>query len=147
MKRSSPQLIYTILGTAFVVLGVLTLLNIAAAWQVGGVFLTGAAAYAAMDFLIAYGLFNREWWIPYAFALNLTGLAILFCSTVFVEGMGVINPLFYTLGLGLNALLAAFLYQTCARRPRKSSLGNSAGAAFVVLWALMFCLTMVGNFA
>jgi hypothetical protein len=149
MKRSSssPELIYTVLGTAFVVLGALTLLNIAAAWQVGGVILWGAAAYAGMDFLIAYGLFEREWWIPYAFALNLTGLAVMFGANVYLNGIESVNPYFYASALGLNALLAAFLYQTCAKRPRKSQLGNSAGAAFVVLWTVMFCLNAVGNFS
>jgi uncharacterized membrane protein len=147
MKRSSWQLLYVVLGTAFAVLGALSFLNVAAAWQTGGVFLLGAASYGLMDLIIAYGLFTREWWVPYAFLLNLAGLAALYGTTLLMHGAEAVDPVFYTIALGVNAALAAFLYYTRARRKKASSLGDGAGAAFAVLWAVMFCYTIVGSFS
>lgn len=144
MRKSWLRLAYPVLATAFTVLGIMTFLNIAAAWRVGGVILWGAAAYAAMDFLIAYGLFKREWWTLHAFVLNLAGLAVLFGTNVMLYGIQATDPLFYSLALGINALLAAFLYYTCGR-VRRNTLGDGAGAVFVLLWATMFCYTVIGN--
>lgn len=138
---------YVVLGTAFAVLGALSFLNVAAAWQTGGVFLLGAATYGLMDLLIAYGLFTREWWVPYAFVLNLAGLAALYGTTLLLQGAAAIDPVFYTMALGVNAVLAALLYYTRVRRKKTGGIGDGAGAAFALLWAVMFCYTMVGNFS
>jgi hypothetical protein len=143
MTHSQVRLAYVALGSAFAALGALVLLNVASAWRVGEVFLWGASMYALMDFLVAYGLFNRERWVPHAFLLNLIGLAIMFgASILFTEGAA--NLTFYGVALGINALLAAFLYRT-ASRGRGDLLGEKAGMAFVALWAVMFCYSIAGN--
>ena len=145
MTPSRVSLAYIVLGTAFAVLGVLILLNVAAAMRVGGVVLWGSVAYALMDLLVAYGLFNRERWVPHAFLLNLIGLAVMFATaTLFVEGGA--NMIFYSFAVGINALLAAFLYKTRVRG-KAGLFVDRAGVAFVLLWALMFCYTVAGNFS
>ena len=144
MKRSSTHIAYLVLGTCFLVLGALTVLNVVAAWRVGGVFLLSASTYAAMNFLIAYGLFMREQWLLYAFAFNLAGIVVMLSTSILLQGMQGINPLFYTLALGINALLVGFLYYTHARTHRSVE-GNRAGVAFILLWVAMFGYTMVGS--
>jgi hypothetical protein len=145
MTPSRVNLAYIVLGTAFVVLGALTLLNVAAAMRVGGVLLWSGLAYALMDLLVAYGLFNRERWVPHAFLLNLIGLAVMFAATtLFAEANA--NIAFYSLAVGVNALLAAFLYKTRVRG-RAGLFSDKAGVAFVLLWALMFCYAVAGNFS
>lgn len=147
MTPSRVRLIYTILGTAFAVLGALALLNVASAMRVGGVLLWGALAYSLMDLLVAYGLFNRERWVPHVFLLNLIGLAVLFGADLFFRDSGAVDLPFYALSLGINALLAAFLYKTSGGRGKIELLQDKAGMAFVLLWAIMFCYTVAGNFS
>jgi hypothetical protein len=143
MTPSRVRLAYIVLGSAFAALGALVLLNVASAWRVGGVFLWSASLYALMDFLVAYGLFNRERWVPHAFLLNLIGLAIMFGTTLLFTNAPA-NIAFYGTAIGINALLAAFLYKT-APRSKGEIFRNKAGMAFVALWAVMFCYSIAGN--
>ena len=130
-----PKLLYKLLASLFLGIGVLTLLNIAGVWHLSGEVRLLSLGYAGMDFLIAWGFYAREWWVLPALLLNFLGNAIT--AAILFANPNELNTLRVLISVVLSGGVLLFVYQTRLSL-KKGPWDKALGGIFAILWILLF---------
>lgn len=142
--RSGRPLLFTVLGALFLIAGLVTLLGLIMSWNLSAPIRGEFIGYAALDFLLAYGFFNMQRWLVAALALNWLVGAFLAAIRVFGQP-GPASPSTWYL---MSFLVGGLVFYAVFRLPRKqltsSKHARYAGSAFLLIWAVTACYTMVG---
>lgn len=72
------NVIFILAGIVFLILALVSVLNVALGWNANRMFYWLGLVYAAMNSFIAYGLLTKEKWLLSAFGLNWLGTLIIF---------------------------------------------------------------------
>lgn len=128
--RVSHALVYRVLGGVFLFLGAYTLLNAAVAWRAAGVILWPAVAYAVLDLLLGWGLWERQRWLVLALAVNLAGMAALAAVRLTLMPASIYG----LFGLALDAFLFWYVYAT------RKTLGRNGHAWVAPLFYLVWII-------
>lgn len=143
MRLPNSNALFNSLGVVFALIGGFSLLSVLYAYYLAHVFLAGAAAYAAMDFLIAYAFFSREQWLLWALALNLSAYTLL------VLYVGLLRPdaslAMRLFGFVLNAAVFFVVYRERAEL-KPSHLAWTTGVPFFLVWAYGISYTVFRSF-
>ncbi len=70
--------IFILAGIIFLILALISTLNVALGWNADGNFYWLGLVYAALNSLVAYGLLTKQKWVLLAFGLNCLGTLIIF---------------------------------------------------------------------
>jgi len=145
MQAARVKRAYALFGVVFLILGILTLLNVLAALQVGQVFLLRAFAYGIMNLLVAYAFFRQESWLMFAFSLNLIANTLLIVNTVMSSGADLGSLWMPLFGLAVMASVLAFVYYT-KKSLHKTKWSLYTGTAFALLWVGTFSYNALSAF-
>lgn len=118
---------YEVLAGVFLILSILTFLNVAAAWHAAQAVLWRALAYGALDAAMSYAFWRRARWLLPFFALNAAGSSILLFLRQDLLG-GAIPVL-------MNIGIFVFLHTTKSVAQEEH---KALGAASFALWAGLF---------
>ncbi len=106
--------------------------------EVSGLFIL----YAALNFLIAYGFFERHYWVYPALVATLALNVVLWGLRIAAGALTQTDWLIGTLVLILNLALIAIMHHSYRRLVRTRQ-AQYVGVFFLVLWALMACYTVL----
>jgi len=129
---------YTAFAVVFLVLSLLTFMNVAAALR-EGVFLWQASLYGAINALVAYGFFSREKWLLPIFIINAGANLFLFFMSVSAPNAASVEP-FTLLALSTMVAIGLFVYYT-RDTLRNTSWSIYTGGPLFLLWVSAFSYT------
>ena len=131
-----------LIGALFLVLGLITLLGIIMrahlTGEVSGLFVL----YTALNFLMAYGFFERHYWVYPALVATLILNILLWGLRIAGGTLTQTDWLVAMLVLILNLALIAITHRNY-RRLARTRQAQYVGVCFLVLWALMACYTIL----
>jgi uncharacterized membrane protein len=138
MRTKAPLRRFTVLGVLFLVTGIMSILSIAADWHFGQFIPWQLCAYAAMDFLLTYGFFNAQRWLPLALGLNWGGGALLGALKLALHTTT--TPIAsYVLSFCLAGVVWYLTYQSRAALKNHNQAAQYVGIAFILVWAMTLC--------
>lgn len=135
MKKKRP-ILFSLLGSIFLAIGLTTLLGIAASQHFTGSTNWIFYAYALINFLVGYGFFTMQSWLLPAITINCIVQASLVVTKFYMVSSVFNISAVFSLILNLAILVAVYLH-----REKLTSRYPSvyAGGVFMVLWAVIVC--------
>lgn len=135
-------MIFTLLGTAFLIIGVITLLGIITGLHFGTPLGWQYWGYAVMNFLAAWGFFNLQYWLLPALLLNWLGGAALTAVKFFIHKPDTHSLTFAGISFCFAGLVFLVVYTQKRIHLSEKRNGMWFGAAFIVTWAAIACYTI-----
>lgn len=134
MRRTRPSG-FTFLGAALFVIGFISLLSIIAGWQFGPEAPWQLYVYMAMDFLLCWGFFKVQYWLPLGLGLNWLSGAVLSAAKLLTGAPASWTS--YIISFVLGGIIFYIVYRVPRGSLARGQEARAVGAAFLLLWATL----------
>ncbi len=138
---SKRPLLFTLFGSLFLLAGIITCLSILAGWQLSTPLAWQHWAYAALNFLFAYGFFTMQAWLLPLFGVLVGANTLLTAVRWFTQGLSTKSLLLYTvIILGGAAILWGL--NTHKHKMRANKQSRAAGIICAAMLLAVFGYTI-----